>query len=103
MNKVSDAVLVVEHDAALREALTDTLSAAGLSPLAAADAQEALQMLSGEDVGLVISDVNMPGANGYELLSSIKRMRPYLPVVLMTAYGNGGERVAAPGAGGREH
>jgi len=95
MSKLSDAVLVVEDDAALREALLDTLRAAGLAALEAADAQAALQLLSSEDIGLVISDVHMPGANGYELLSSIKRMRPYLPVVLMTAYGTVSQAVAA--------
>ena len=95
MSKVIDAVLVVEDDAALREALLDTLRAAGLAALEAADAQAALTLLSSEDIGLVISDVHMPGANGYELLSSIKRMRPYLPVVLMTAYGTVSQAVAA--------
>ena len=95
MSKLNDAVLVVEDDAALREALLDTLRAAGLAALSAADAQTALQLLSSEDIGLVISDVHMPGANGYELLSSIKRMRPYLPVVLMTAYGTVSQAVAA--------
>jgi two-component system, response regulator FlrC len=95
MSKLNDAVLVVEDDAALREALLDTLRAAGLAALSAADAEAALQLLSSEDIGLVISDVHMPGANGYELLSSIKRMRPYLPVVLMTAYGTVSQAVAA--------
>jgi two-component system response regulator FlrC len=83
--------------------LVDTLRAAALAPLAAADAQEALQLLAGEDVGLVISDVNMPGANGYELLSSIKRMRPYLPVVLMTAYGTVTQAVAAMREGATDY
>ena len=95
MSKLSDAVLVVEDDAALREALLDTLRAAGLAALEAADAQAALTLLSSEDIGLVISEVHMPCANGYELLSSIKRMRPYLPVVLMTAYGTVSQAVAA--------
>ena len=95
MSKLNDAVLVVEDDASLREALLDTLRAAGLAALSAADAQAALQLLSSEDIGLVISDVHMPGANGYELLSSIKHMRPYLPVVLMTAYGTVAQAVAA--------
>jgi len=103
MSKVIDAVLVVEDDASLREALVDTLRAAGLSPLAAADAQGALQLLASEDVGLVISDVNMPGANGYELLSAIKRMRPYLPVVLMTAYGTVTQAVAAMREGATDY
>jgi two-component system response regulator FlrC len=103
MSKLNDAVLVVEDDAALREALVDTLRAAGMATLSAADAQAALQLLSGEDIGLVISDVQMPGANGYELLSSIKRMRPYLPVVLMTAYGTVSQAVAAMREGATDY
>jgi two-component system response regulator FlrC len=103
MIKVNDAVLVVEDDAALREALLDTLRAAGLSAMTACDASGALQILSSEDIGLVITDVHMPGANGYELLSSIKRMRPYLPVVLMTAYGTVAQAVAAMREGATDY
>src|SRR5580692_6537250 len=95
MSKTNESVLVVEDDAALREALVDTLSAAGLSALAAHDAPSALQVLATEEIGLVISDVQMPGINGYELLSSIKQLQPYLPVVLMTAYGTVAQAVAA--------
>ena len=103
MNKVNDWVLVVEDDAALREALIDTLGAAGLPALAAHDAQSALQLLASEEIGLVISDVQMPGANGYELLSSIKQLRPYLPVVLMTAYGTVAQAVAAMREGATDY
>jgi two-component system, response regulator FlrC len=80
MSKVNDAVLVVEDDA-----------------------PSALQLLASEDIGLVISDVHMPGANGYELLSSIMRLRPYLPVVLMTAYGTVAQAVAAMREGATDY
>jgi len=103
MSDLKDSVLIVEDDAALREALVDTLRAAGLMALAAADSQAALQMLAGEEIALVISDVQMPGANGYELLASIKRMRPYLPVVLMTAYGTVAQAVAAMREGATDY
>jgi two-component system response regulator FlrC len=103
MNKVNDWVLVVEDDAALREALIDTLGAAGIPALAAHDAQSALQLLASEEIGLVISDVQMPGANGYELLSSIKQLRPYLSVVLMTAYGTVAQAVAAMREGATDY
>jgi len=92
---VNEAVLVVEDDASLREALVDTLRAAGLAALAAADASAALQLLQSDEIALVISDVQMPGGDGYELLSSIRRLRPDLPVVLMTAYGTVAQAVAA--------
>jgi two-component system response regulator FlrC len=95
MNKLNESVLVVEDDAALREALLDTLRAAGLSALPAPDAPSALQLLQNEEIALVISDVQMPGPNGYELLTSIRRLRPDLPVVLMTAFGTVAQAVAA--------
>jgi two-component system, response regulator FlrC len=103
MSTANDAVLVVEDDAALREALVDTLRAAGLTALAAADAAGALQLLGSENIGLVVSDVQMPGGNGYELLSSIKRLHPYLPVVLMTAYGTVAQAVAAMREGATDY
>jgi two-component system response regulator FlrC len=103
MSKANESVLVVEDDAALREALVDTLRAADLSAIAAADAPEALQLLQSEEVALVISDVQMPGPNGYQLLSSIKRLRPDLPVVLMTAYGTVAQAVAAMREGATDY
>jgi two-component system, response regulator FlrC len=103
MNKANESVLVVEDDAALREALVDTLHAAGLSALSAADSPGALQLLHSEEIALVISDVQMPGPNGYQLLSSIKRLRPDLPVVLMTAYGTVAQAVAAMREGATDY
>jgi two-component system response regulator FlrC len=103
MNLEIESVLVVEDDAALREALVDTLRAAGLPALAAADATAALQLLETEDLALVISDVHMPGPNGYQLLASIKRLRPDLPVVLMTAYGTVAQAVSAMREGATDY
>ena len=103
MNKPKESILVVEDDCALREALLDTLSAAGIQALAAEDAASAEEALQSNDIALVISDVQMPGANGYQLLSSIRRSRPYLPVVLMTAYGTVAQAVAAMREGATDY
>lgn len=103
MSTLKESVLIVEDDAALREALIDTLQAADMSVLAACDAPSALQLLQNEDIALVISDVQMPGRNGYQLLSSIKQMRPDLPVVLMTAYGTVAQAVAAMREGATDY
>ena len=103
MSKVNESVPVVEDDAELREALVDTLRAAGLSAVCAPDAPAALQVLEGEEIALVISDVQMPGPNGYQLLSSIKQLRPDLPVVLMTAYGTVAQAVAAMREGATDY
>jgi len=95
MNTPIESVLVVEDDPVLREALTDTLHSAGIGALAAGDAAEALRLLESQEVALVISDVQMPGPSGYELLSAIKRLRPDLPVVLMTAFATVAQAVSA--------
>jgi two-component system, response regulator FlrC len=103
MNTLNESVLVVEDDATLREALTDTLRAAGLTALGACDAAEALRLLGSEEIALIISDVQMPGPSGYELLASIKRLRPDLPVVLMTAYGTIAQAVSAMREGATDY
>lgn len=84
---VLPAVLVVEDDAALREALIDTLELSGYRALAAPDAESALERLKQAHVGLVLTDVQMPGMDGHDLLRTLKARWPGLPVVLMTAYG----------------
>lgn len=88
-------VLIVEDDAALREALLDTLSAAGIPSDAVGDAAGALVRLERESYGLVISDVHMPKSDGVELLIAIKRRWSEVPVVLMTAYATVSKAVAA--------
>ncbi|MEW7978633.1 MAG: response regulator [gamma proteobacterium symbiont of Phacoides pectinatus] len=83
-----EMVLVVEDDAALREALSDTLELAGYGVITAADGESALEAMRQTQVGMVVSDVQMTPMNGQELLGRIKRGFPSVPVLLMTAYGN---------------
>lgn len=79
-------VLVVEDDLILQEAICDTLMLAGCDVFSAPSAEKALEMLKETPVDLVISDVNMGGMDGHQLLKHIKLQTPYLPVVLITAY-----------------
>ncbi len=80
-------VLLVEDDRALREALSDTLLLGGHEFVAVDSAEAALPVLAREAFSLVISDVNMPGMDGHQLLGLIRTRYPHLPVLLMTAYG----------------
>jgi len=57
----------------------------------AASSHEALARLSGEiepQLVAVLSDINMPGMDGLQLLAEIKQRHPYLPVMMVTAYGD---------------
>ena len=81
------AILVVEDDAALREALIDTLELAGHSVVSAADGRAALTLLEREAINMVVADVQMDPMDGHTLLKHIKTRIPELPVLMMTAYG----------------
>ncbi|WP_313481377.1 sigma-54-dependent transcriptional regulator [Stutzerimonas kunmingensis] len=80
-------ILLVEDDHALREALGITLQLGGYEYRAVDCAEAALCALQGESFGLVISDVNMPGMDGHELLALVRQRYPQVPVLLMTAFG----------------
>lgn len=92
-------ILVVEDDEDLREALCDTLALAGYETLSAADGSSALAVLEKRRVGLVVSDVQMHPMDGHALLREIKLGYPYVPVLLMTAYGMIDKAVEAMRAG----
>ncbi|WP_236236358.1 sigma-54-dependent transcriptional regulator [Pseudomonas faucium] len=79
-------VLLVEDDRALRQALGDTLEIGGFAYQAVGSAEEALQAVAVEAFSLVVSDVNMPGMDGHQLLAQLRRHYPQLPVLLMTAH-----------------
>jgi two-component system response regulator FlrC len=80
-------VLLVEDDRSLREALADTLLLAGHDYHAVGCAEDALTAVSREAFSLVVSDVNMPGMDGHQLLALLRARQPQLPVLLMTAHG----------------
>ncbi|NNF41323.1 MAG: sigma-54-dependent Fis family transcriptional regulator, partial [Woeseiaceae bacterium] len=81
------AVLIVEDDANLREALFDTLNGDSIPVLTASNGAAALDILDSKPVGLVVSDLQMEPMDGVTLLGKIRELHPTLPAVLMTAYG----------------
>ncbi|WP_035055471.1 sigma-54-dependent transcriptional regulator [Andreprevotia chitinilytica] len=93
-------ILIVEDDDALREALVDTLELGGHATVTAIDGESALALLeAGQRVGLVLSDVQMHPMDGETLLQEIKQRYPWVPVILMTAYGVIEKAVSALHAG----
>ena len=86
MNANAPAILVVEDDPNLLEALRDTLELAGRPVLTAPGGTEALAILEKEALSIVVSDVRMMPMDGIALLKEIRLRNPQLPVLLMTAY-----------------
>lgn len=77
-------VLVVDDEASVRDILCDALDAFDYDAISAENAVTAMKKLESEDVDLVLSDIEMPGENGMQLLSRIKKSRPTLDVVMVT-------------------
>ena len=92
-------VLIVEDDRDLREALVTTLEMARYRVIEADCAEQALERLSGQAVDMVVSDVNMPGMSGHQLLEQVQRRHPGTPLMLITAYGQINHAVSAMQAG----
>src|SRR5688572_32882021 len=83
--------------------LEQTLSRAGHRPLAAGNILETLQVLSRENVDLIISDWKMPGLTGLELLALLQRERYDVPLIMLTDDASTEHAVAANKAGAIDH
>ena len=81
-------VLVVEDDEAIRMLCAINLQAAGLSVLEAVDGQEGLELARLERPDLILSDVSMPGLDGFELAEALQRYEDTrgIPVAFMTGH-----------------
>ncbi|HIK20466.1 MAG TPA: response regulator transcription factor [Synechococcus sp. M44_DOE_062] len=94
-------ILLVDDEPGLREAVQAYLEDSGFEVIPAANAQQALQLLSTTQPQLIISDIMMPGMDGYQFLAQLRQLEPYshLPVVFLTAKGMTADRIQGYRAG----
>lgn len=71
----------------IRRILQVAFEKSNMTAYVAEDARQALPIICQESVDCVLTDVTMPGASGYELLSEIRSAHPEIPVIIMTAFG----------------
>ncbi|MEX2531964.1 MAG: sigma-54 dependent transcriptional regulator [Gemmatimonadota bacterium] len=88
-------VLVVEDDDGLRSLLEDELSDAGLSVATAASGSEALEQLETSGAALVVSDLRLPGLDGFELLRRSRSLPEPPSFLIITAFGTIDQAVQA--------
>ncbi|OWU75150.1 sigma-54 dependent transcriptional regulator [Phaeobacter sp. 22II1-1F12B] len=81
---MSDMVLLVEDDSAVREALAQTLDLAALTPIVAGSFVAAKDHITRDFPGVILSDIRMPGRDGFHLLGHARAVDEDLPVVLLT-------------------
>ncbi|MEZ5714493.1 MAG: sigma-54 dependent transcriptional regulator [Paracoccaceae bacterium] len=92
-------VLFVDDDAAVREAMRQTLELADLVPVVAGSFIEAKDHIAPGFEGVVVSDIRMPGRDGFFLLDHVRTVDADLPVILLTGEGDIPMAVKAMGRG----
>ncbi len=92
-------VLVVDDDEDILRLLTMRLKARGFRVSAVGSAEQALVQIAVDTPRVVVSDVRLPGQDGLALFEEIRRTRPTLPVILLTAHGNIPDAVDATSRG----
>src|SRR5262245_10752380 len=86
-------IVIVEDEPAIRRGVSDLLRASGYEVREAADGERGLEEAVGRDVGLVLLDLLLPGHSGLDVLAELRKVRPTLPVIILTARGTEDDRV----------
>jgi len=86
-------VLVVEDDGSIRRGIVDALTFDGYEVAEASRGDDGLAAATRSDCDLLLLDLVMPGLGGLEVLTEVKKLRPTLPVLILTARGSEADRV----------
>ena len=81
-------LLVVDDEPQILRAVAGVLQDEGFEVLTALDGETALKMVAAEAPDLVLLDIALPGLDGLEALTELKRQHPLLPVIMVSAYGS---------------
>jgi two-component system, OmpR family, response regulator RpaB len=89
----SARIVVVEDESAIRKGVVHALRASGYEVAEAADGEKGLEEALRLGVQLVLLDLLMPKRDGLEVLAELRKIRPTLPVIILTARGTEDDRV----------
>ena len=99
---MNGTVLIVEDDQDISTLMARYLEREGLTTRTAAHGEEALSVLDGGGVDLVLLDINLPGIDGFEVLQSVRRTS-HVPVIIVSARQEEMDAIFGLGAGADEY
>ena len=88
------AILIIEDDVSILRGLKDNLIFEGYLVETATDGEEGLKSVLGKHFDLLLLDLMLPGLNGYEICRRVKKEKPGLPVIMLTAKGTEMDKIA---------
>lgn len=83
-----EKILIIDDDKLVRRVFSLTLSKEGYTILEAENGKAGLQLIKSEYPDLILTDFQMPGMNGLELIGEINRLKLNIPVIMLTGYGD---------------
>jgi DNA-binding NtrC family response regulator len=86
-------ILVVDDEIAIRECLSNFLKRAGYDVSSVSNGDCAFEIIKEDNFSVVISDIKMPGMDGFNLLKKIKELNKNIEVILITGYENDGNAI----------
>jgi len=81
---MNETILIVDDEMHILNGLKTALQHFSYKPLTASSGAEALDILSSEEVDLIIADINMPEIDGKKILDAVKQIEPNTPVIIIT-------------------
>jgi DNA-binding response OmpR family regulator len=87
-------ILIIEDDVSILRGLKDNLTFEGYRVHTSTDGQEGLKLAVEKHIDLLLLDIMLPGMNGYEICRRLKKEKPQLPVIMITARGSEMDTVA---------
>ena len=85
-NSLIPHILVVDDEPLLRDLIVRFYSTIGYTAVAVASGEEALEQLAQGNIDVVVTDIQLPGMNGTELVAKMKEHYPDVPVMVITGY-----------------
>ncbi|MHC4530663.1 MAG: response regulator transcription factor [Planctomycetota bacterium] len=95
-------IFFVDDEPTVRKAVAMTLERLGYNVTCFANAADCLEKLQNQNCDLLITDVKMPGMDGIELVQKAKHLAPWLPIIIVTGYGDIPMAIRAVKAGALE-
>ncbi|HLE77023.1 MAG TPA: response regulator transcription factor [bacterium] len=96
-------LLIIEDEPRIASFVEEGLQAEGFSTAVAADGEAGLRTAADPDVGLVILDIGLPKIDGLAVLATLRRTRPDLPVLMLTARSDVRSKVGGLNAGADDY
>jgi len=98
---MANTVLVVDDSSSIRQMVSFTLDGAGYAAVTAVDGVDGLKKLGAGNVGMVITDLNMPNKDGLEFIRDIRATpaHKFLPIVFLTTESDETKKAQAKAAG----